>query len=413
MQKKKSLKVALVHDYLREYGGAERVLEALHEIYPQAPVYVAFVDQQQLGIHWAKFQDWEIHQSWITTIPFYKTIFSPLRIFAPQFFRRFDLSKFDLIISSSNMYFAKAIKKNPETVHVSYCHTPPRSLYGFTTMTNWKKNPIIRVGGTLINHYLRVVDYQVSQKVDYFIANSKEVQRRIQKFYRRDSVVIYPPVDMKAKPEVKSQNPEYYLYVSRLAYSKHPELAVEVANQLKIPLKVAGSGGMESTLRQLAGSTVEILGSVSDDQLKELYSGAKALLYPVEDEDFGIVPVEAMGFGVPVIAHNSGGPKETIVSNSKFQSPNSLIQKPETKKSPLLKEETSGENQTEVFKNKEKNMVPTGILFDELTVEGLAEAIQEFEETKFDRQKIHEYALQFSKERFKKEIERFVDQVTG
>ncbi len=394
MNLRKPLKVVLVHDYLREYGGAERVLEALHELYPTAPVYVSFVDTKQLGVHWQKFKDWEIHQSWITKIPFYKKIFSPLRILAPQFFQHFDLSAFDLIISSSNMYFAKAVKKAPRAVHISYCHTPPRALYGFTTMTNWKKNPLIRMGGTLINHYLRVIDYQVSQQVDYFIANSYEVQRRIQKFYRRESVVIHPPVELVDRAFENSRARSYYLYAGRLAFAKHPELAVKVANHLKLPLKVAGSGGMEEQLRQLAGPTVEILGPVSDDQLKVLYAGAKALLYPVEDEDFGIVPVEAMGFGVPVIAHNSGGPKETVVSKSKIQNPKSK------------------QNSSSKLQNPEPKVV-TGILFDELTVEGLADAVKAFEKQKFNHQKIHQYALQFRKERFKREIGKFVAKVTG
>lgn len=381
------MRIALVHDYLREYGGAERVLEELHALYPEAPVYVAFFDQAALGINAANFADWDIRESWITKIPFYKKIFSPLRILAPQFFSSFDMSEYDVIISSSNMYFAKAIKKRSDALHISYCHTPPRALYGYSTQTNWKKNPVIHLAGSLINHYLRVVDYQVSQKVDYFIANSNEVKNRISKFYRRDATVIYPPVNISSKSKVvSSKEDKYYLFVGRLAHTKHPELAVKAANQLHIPLKVVGTGGMFDQLQNIAGSSVELMGFISDQELAKVYQGAKAFIFPVEDEDFGIAPVEAMGYGLPVIAHNSGGPRETV--------------KTQKAKNSKRKEKS------------EKQKVVTGILFDDLTVEGLVEAIKEFEQQKFDSQQIHQFALKFRAERFRKEIGNFVDKIS-
>jgi glycosyltransferase involved in cell wall biosynthesis len=364
--KNKNFKIALIHDYLREYGGAERVLEALHELYPEAPVYVSFVDQTALGLHWAKFKDWDIRQSWITKIPFYKKLYSPLRVLAPQFFGSFNLSKYDVIISSSNMYFAKAVKKTDKAVHISYCHTPPRSLYGYTTMTDWKKNPVIRYGGSLINHYLRVVDYYVSQQVDFFIANSEEVKNRIKKFYRREAVVIYPPVDLIDVNTNSLIEKKYYLFVGRLAFAKHPEIAVEACNQLHLPLKLVGTGSMMEKLKSIAGPNVELLGAIDDQELHQLYAGAKALLFPVEDEDFGIVPVEAMGHGVPVIAHNSGGPKETVIDNK------------------------------------------TGVIFDDLSVAGLTAALKKFAQTKFDRSAIIKHAQKFSKKRFQQEIDDFV-----
>lgn len=371
------MKVALVHDYLREYGGAERVLEALHELYPNAPLYTAFVDQEALGIHWQKFADWEIHQSVITKIPLYKKLYSPLRLFASYFFEQFDLSDYDVVISSSNMYFAKAVITKSWTPHICYCHTPPRSLYGYSTMTDWKKNQIVRLGGEFINHSIRQKDFLAAQRVDHFIANSDEVKKRIAKFYRRDATVIYPPVDVSdqisplasGQADFSNSGGKYYLYVNRLAYSKHPELAIEVANKLKLPLKIVGTGKLEDSLKEMAGETVEFLGAVNDQELQKLYSGAKALLYPVEDEDFGIVPVEAMGFGVPVIAHKSGGPKETILDGK------------------------------------------TGIFFDELTVGDLEIAIQKFKKTEWNHKAIHKHALQFSKERFKEEIREFVKDV--
>jgi len=332
----KKLRVALVHDFLREYGGAERVVEALHELFPDAPLYTAFTDRSAMGIHWQKFADWDIRQSWMSKIPFHRRFFSPLRIIAAACFRSFDFSNYDVVISSSNAYFAKAVQ------------------------------------------------VRAAQKVDYFLANSAEVQGRIQKFYRRDSTIIFPPVNLSSEPvsdqKVHSKKP-YYLYVNRLAFSKHPELAVAACTQLGRTLKVVGTGKMETRLRQVAGPTIEFVGAVKDEYLAELYQGAEALLYPVEDEDFGIVPVEAMGHGVPVIAHRSGGPQETIIG----------------------------------VDAKHKNMAATGLFFDDLSTQGVIDAIQEFEalqkeaKTRFDRQKIHLHAQSFSKTRFQKEIKQFME----
>lgn len=366
----KNLKVALVHDYLREYGGAERVVEALHEIFPDAPLYVAFADPAAMGIHWQNFANWDIRQSWLTKIPFYKQLYSPLRIWAPNYFEAFDLSEYDVVISSSNAYMAKAVKVRPDAIHICYCHTPPRSLYGYTTMTDWRKNPIVRWVGTLINHYLRVIDWQIAQNVTYFIANSQETRARIAKFYRRDSTIIYPPVNVPATLNRKKLG-EYYVYVNRLALAKHPELAVRACSELNVPLKVVGTGKMLEELKDIAGSTVEFLGAVSDTKLNQLYDGAKALLYPVEDEDFGIVPVEAMGHGLPVIAHESGGPKETIIEEK------------------------------------------TGLFFQELSVRGLKEAMLLADSYTWSPAKIHQHAEQFSLENFKKNIKSFVEEAYG
>lgn len=366
-------KIALAHDYLRDYGGAERVLEELHNLFPDSPVYVSFFDQEKLGIHTKRFSGWDIRESWLTRIPFYKTLFSPLRILAPSFFRSFDMSEYDLVISSSNAYYAKALQV-PNGVHVCYCHTPPRSLWGYNTMTDWKKHPVTRSIGTLINHYLRIKDVPISRAVDHLIANSQETQSRITKFYKRDSTVIYPPVKTAAGAAVagkKSQqelSESYFLYVSRLSYAKHPELAVKVCTALNLPLKVAGTGAILTDLQEMAGPTVEFLGSVTDQELHDLYVDARALIYPVEDEDFGMVPVEAMSYGVPVITHASGGPLESVVDGT------------------------------------------TGVHFSELTEAGLSTAFQQFsaDESSFDRKTISTHAQQYSVDVFKREMQKFV-----
>lgn len=367
---KKTLRVALVHDYLREYGGAERVLEALHAMYPEAPVYVAFTDPKVAGKHWQRFDTWDIRTTWMARIPFIKKLFSPLRFLAPHAFSALDLSEYDLVISSSNAYYAKAVKV-PNGTHICYCHTPPRALYGYSTMTNWKANPVLKFFGTLLNHYLRVVDVKIAQAVDVFIANSQETQRRIEKFYRRESQVVYPPVSLADNPPkpLSFADREYYLYVSRLSFAKHPEIAIAVCSERSLPLKVVGDGSLLSELRDMAGSTVSVVGAVSDSELQKLYAKAKALLYPVEDEDFGIVPVEAMAFGVPVIAHNSGGPQETVVPGV------------------------------------------TGVLFDDLSKNGLAEALQNAEKTTFSATKIQAFAKKFSTAEFSKKITKIIDDV--
>lgn len=369
----KQLKVALVHDFLREYGGGERVLEALHELFPQAPVFVAFYDQKALGVHWRRFADWNICQTIFAKIPLHKKLYSPLRFLAPGAFAALDLSEYDLVISSTNAFEAKAVKV-PSGKHLCYCHTPPRALYGYSTMSAWKKNPLVRVGGQLINHYMRVVDFQHAQQVDQFIANSEETQARIKKFYRRDSLVIYPPVELalaeKQLMALKENSAQdYYLYVNRLGLQKHPELAVEVCSKLNIKLKVVGTGPMLEDLQAMAGNSVEFLGAVDDRELAQLYAGAKALLYPVEDEDFGMVPIEAMLAGTPVIAHNSGGPRYTVQTKT------------------------------------------NGLLFDELSAVGLEEAIKRFEQLKFSPEKIIKSTQKYTRREFEKRMRKAVEKL--
>ena len=362
------MKIALVHDYLREYGGAERVLEALHQLYPDAPVYVGFVDWRSLGIHADRFKNWHITETWIRRLPFYKKLYSPYRVFAPKAFAALDLSAFDIVISSSNAYFAKSIRV-PHGTHFCYCHTPPRALYGYATMSNWKANPVTRVIGTIMNHFLRIVDFYAAQRVDTFIANSHETARRITKFYRRESVVVHPPValvDQAAATRTKLvplKERKYFLYVNRLALAKHPEIAVRVCSELNIPLKVVGEGKMLAGLKEMAGPGVEFLGAVDDATLSHVYANAQALLYPVEDEDFGIVPVEAMAFGTPVIAHRSGGPKETIQHGK------------------------------------------TGILFENLTADGLKKAVADFTKVSFSVDYIQKHAQAFSTKTFMQAIQ--------
>jgi glycosyltransferase involved in cell wall biosynthesis len=367
------VKIALVHDYLREYGGAERVLEELHELFPEAPIYTAFIDKKSLGDNWQCFSDWDIRQTYLSKIPLIKRTFSPLRVLAARAFAKLDLSEFDIVLSSSNAYMAKAARASkPNAKHFCYCHTPPRVLYGYTAKSHWRDRVITRFFGEIINHYMRFVDFKAAQQVGVFIANSQETQFRIKKFYHRQSEIIYPPVSMidLAKDylaEHKSFKKQgYYLYVNRLAYAKHPEIAVQAATDLNLPLKLVGDGDMLAKLKQIAGPSIEFLGTVADATLAELYRGAKALIYPVEDEDFGMVPIEAMAWGTPVLAHYSGGPKETI-TNAK-----------------------------------------TGLFFKDLSAEALKQAIFDFEKMDFAAKEIHQSSLTYSPAAFRKKIKELV-----
>lgn len=382
------MRVALVHDYLVEYGGAERVLEALHEIWPQSPVYTAYFNSQGLGPHAKRFEDWEIRQSWAKYLPFMPKMLSPYRIFAPLFFESFDFSEFDVVVSSTNIYFAKGIVTKPETLHICYCHTPPRYLYGYPHATRLRNYPVIKQASDVLNHFLRIYDYLAAQRVDYFISNSKNTAARIRKFYRREAEVIYPPVEIpdgKTATLRKLKGAEvtegYFLFVSRLDHFKRADLAVEACNDLKLPLKVVGKGPEEENIRKMAGPTVDILGEVSEEKLWALYQGCMAFIYPAEQEDFGIVPVEAMAAGKPVIALRSGGVVESVVDLAKA-----------------------------------KRLVgqgPTGEFFEEQTVSSLVEVLKHFDISKYQREDCRKRAEKFSKTRFKKEIEKFVVEKWG
>ena len=276
------LKVALVHDYLVDFGGAERVLMALSEIWPDAPIYTAFY---QIGspAH-ERFKNKRLIPSWAQKIPgFVPYLHSPLRFLAPEIWESFDFDDFDIVVSSASWYITKGIITRPETLHICYCHTPPHYLYGLPTSVQWQR------------YWLK-------------------------KYYERGSTVIYPPVDLPRYPlTATSYQPEkkYYLTISRIVGGKGLQLAIEAANQLHFPLKVVGAPAgwsqEKARLETLAGKTVEFVGYVDDQQLAKLYAGAKAFLALAEDEDFGITPVEAMLAGTPVIAYRGGGYLETII----------------------------------------------------------------------------------------------------
>lgn len=315
------LKIALVHDQIAEFGGAERVLVALKEAFPQADVYTSFVDKERLGGHWHHFEGWNIVQSRASKIPFFNKIYSPFRFLLPWVWSSFDFSRYDIVITSSSWGMSKGVSlqkikhKAQRTKYYCYLHTPPRYLYGYDE-SSLKKYLPVRIYALIVNHFLRQYDYRSSQTIDHFIFNSEEIRKRSLKFYRRDGIVIHPPIAMQQSKQStvdSRQTANYYLTVSRLAPTKHIDLLIEAANKGKFHLKVVGNGSQEKYLKSIAGPTVEFLGSVNDQELNKLYLNAKAFLYASVNEDFGMVPVESMAHGTPVVAYASGGVLETVI----------------------------------------------------------------------------------------------------
>lgn len=306
------MKVALVHDHLMEFGGAERVFVALKKVFPDADVYVSAYDRRVVDKNIPDFNSWKVYTSWASHIPFFKKLYSPLRFLAPHIWQSFNFSKYDLVVSSSGWFMSKGVITRPETKHMSYVHHQPRYLYYYETAVEWQKHKLVKIYAHFINHFLRMWDYIGSQRPDLLIANSQETQRRIRKFYRRDSIVIYPPVSIPHDLDLSKRTGEYYVTLSRLARAKNIDLIINVANKLNLPLKVVGSGRDEQYLKSLSGKTIEFVSGLSDEGFSKLYTNAKAYISASVDEEFGIAPVEAMGYGVPVIAYASGGLKETV-----------------------------------------------------------------------------------------------------
>ncbi len=369
----KKLKVALVHDYIKEFGGAERVLETLHEIYPDADVYTSVYLPKYLGPHKERFDKWNIKSSFFQYIPLSAKLVSLARFIAPLMFYQFDLTKYDLVITSTTGTYTSPnfLRVGKNTLHVCYCHTPPRYLYGYAVANDWTDNwfrRILLVLGQIPMHFLRILDFKFAQRPDYFISNSNEVASRINKFYRREATTIYPPVELDhVVKNVKKE--DFLLAGGRLSRAKRIDLAIEACKKLDLKLKVFGKGfgNIKDELSKIASKNIEFVGEVTDLEKMKLFAQAKGYILPADNEDFGIVAVESMASGTPVVAYRSGGLKESIIKGK------------------------------------------TGIFFDELKVESVMDAIQKFNKMKFKQEDCINQAKKFSKERFKKEMLQFVN----
>lgn len=385
-----NLRVALVHDFLLYQGGAERVLKVLSDMYPEAPIYTLLYSEEKMG---EAFKGKDIRPSYLQKFPkFFKKHHRWLLPFFPVIPETFDLREYDLVISSSGAW-SKGIVTKLDTIHVAYVHSPMRFVWDYNEryLKEKKKNPSIFT--RLVLNYLRIWDRLAADRPDYLIANSKYTQKRIEKYYRRESNVIYPPVNNNDKfpmandksnlnDQISNDNKmqdaisyklearSYFLVVSRLSTYKKVDIAVEAFNKLGLPLVVIGAGEQEKYLRRIAKDNVKILGWQGDEKTKQYYENALGFIFPAED-DFGLTPVEAMSHGVPVIAYRKGGAMETVIEGK------------------------------------------TGEFFDAQTPEILADGVRRFMLNKenYDKEFIKQHAGQFSEERFRKEFREYINKI--
>lgn len=363
------MRIAIVHDYIKEQGGAEVVLEELLKVFPNATVFTSLYAPEFLGPHKKRFENFEVQTTWMNSIPMRHKLISPLRLLAPIAFKGLDLRSFDVVIvSQTGAYFPNLVRHKKGKL-VCYSHTPPRYLYGYKTARDLPKNPLIKAASGIAFHVLRMVDFEASKNVDHFVANSEEVKKRIEKFYRREATVIYPPVQMPTV--VKGKKEQYFLTGGRLARSKGMDVIVKAFKKNGLPLIVFGKGfaGYDEELKRMASKNITFVGEVSNEKKFELMAGAKAFIFASYDEDFGITPVESMGVGTPVIAYRSGGVKETVVEDR------------------------------------------TGIFYDENTPESLNLALVEFRKLNLNPDDCVQRAEKFSEKEFGKKIKKLVEEI--
>lgn len=356
------MRIALVHDYLSQDGGAERVLRAFHELWPEAPIFVLFHTKGNVE----GFQYADIRESFLRWLPFGRTRYQWYLPWMPLATERLNLHDFDLVISSTSA-FAKGVLTRPDTLHISYCHSPTRYLWTDTHeyIADLKYNRLIKAFIPPLIHRLRLWDKMSVDRVDHFVANSGTVRNRIQKYYRRDSDIIYPPVDtasFQIAPEIKN----YFVSGGRLVPYKRFDLLVAAFNRLRKPLKIFGTGPEMARLQRMAKSNIEFLGRISDAEKAHLLARAQAFLHP-QVEDLGITPLESMAAGRPVIAYGVGGATETVIPGQ------------------------------------------TGILFHEQNWESIVHSVLQFDARAWDSQKIRTWAERFSAENFKRRMKQYVD----
>ncbi len=355
------MKLALVHDYLMQDGGAEKVLDVFQGLWPAAPTYTLFFDPKKVPT----FAGRDIRTSFLQRIPFAMRKYQWLLTLMPLATERMDVIPYDVVLSSTSA-FAKGIITNENAIHICYCHTPTRYLWSDTHsyVEELRVPRLVKAILPPVLSRLRMWDKHAADRVDLFIANSQTVKNRIKKYYRRNATVIHPPVDTH-RFSISNKPKEYFLTGGRLVAYKRYDMVVEAANRTGIPLKIFGSGPIEKDLRKMAKSNVEFLGRVSDKEQAKLYANAKAFIHP-QEEDFGITPVESMAAGRPVIAYRKGGATETV------------------------QEGLSGQ------------------FIDEQSWEELADHMIRFDEKDYFPPAIKNYAEKFSRKRFEQEMRDFV-----
>ncbi len=347
------MKTAIVYDRVNKWGGAERVLLALHEMFPDAPLYTSVYDSGHAT--WAKVFP-NVYSSFLQKIPFAKNNHELFAVLMPLAFEQFDFSEYDLVISVTSEA-AKGIITRPGTLHVCYCLTPTRYLW--SGHEDYFKNPILRFLSKPFINYLKNWDKIAAQRPDKIISISTEVRDRVKRYYQRDSEIIFPPFQkLFTKNKIQTKDKNYYLVVSRLVPYKKVDLAIMVFNKLNKKLYIVGSGSQEYKLKLISNKNIKLLGNLEDGELAYYYQNAKALIMP-QLEDFGIVSLEAQSFVVPVIAYAQGGSRDTVIDGV------------------------------------------TGVLFDEQNEHGLQTAIEKSEKMSFNDKQLFSNVKRFSKQVFK------------
>ncbi len=360
------MRVALVHDYLTQYGGAERVLDVLRERFPEAPVFTSLLDLAALPPHYRR---WSIHESMLGSLPQAERYHRLLLPLYPAAFRRLadQLAPFDLVIADSSAWSHHA-RVRPDAVLVCYCHSPGRFLYGDPEYLTPARIPRpLQLLSKPLFAWLRRSDRQAARRVDRYIANSQNVRQRILRAYGRDATVIYPPVDIERFAPAHIEPPEeWFVVVSRLVPHKRIDLAIDAFNALRLPLKIIGTGRAMNDLRRRAGPTIEFTGALDDAEVIAHLQRCRALILPGA-EDFGLTAVEAQAAGRPVIAYGAGGALESIIPGE------------------------------------------TGLLFSQPTASCLAATVMEFIQRRWDPARAMAHAARFSKQRFLKELDAEID----
>ncbi|MGQ9681680.1 MAG: glycosyltransferase [Anaerolineae bacterium] len=360
------MRVAIVCSWLNQHGGAERVLEVVHAMYPEAPVYTSIYAPEAMP---ASYQSWDIRPSFLNRLPLIRRHHQPFLPLYPYGFEALHLEGYDLVLSVTSA-FAHGVILPPETTHVCYCLTPARFLWNYPAYAARERlGALPRALLPLFLTRLRTWDAVAADRVDHFVAISRAVQARIRKYYRRQAHVIYPPLECSAF-DVSDGYDDYYLILGRLVPYRRIDLAIEACNALRAPLLIAGEGRDRAVLERMAGPTVRFLGRVPDAERRRLLSRCRAFLWPGE-EDFGLAPLEANASGRPVIAYAGGGALETVEEGR------------------------------------------TGAFFHEATAEALAEVLQRFDPAAYDSAVLRQHALRFDVTRFEDELRRYVAAVMG
>jgi glycosyltransferase involved in cell wall biosynthesis len=360
------LKLALVHDWLNQIGGAEDVLVSLVQQYPQSPIYTSIYAPELMP---SFYKNWDIRTLWMDKLPAIHQHHQPYLPLYPLAWQGLDLSDYEVILSNKSGFCHGLQFDKQKTIHVCYCLAPTRyvwALDGYIQREGLGK--AVELGLKPLVALMRQWDYAAAQKVSHFIAISTEIQERIKTYYNRDSMIIFPPVETERfKPVPAHEVEDYFLVVSRLIPYKSIDLAVQAATRLNLPLKIGGRGRDMERLQAIAGPSVEFLGYVPDEDLPRLMAKAKAFIFPGL-EDFGITPVQAEAAGRPVIAYKGGGALDTVIAGK------------------------------------------TGEFFEAQTVDSLAKVMASFDASKYDPAFIRAHALKFDSAIFKQQIDSFIEQ---